>query len=278
MEFVTWEMLATYAGALAMVLIVTQFTKNLSFIAKIPTQVWSYIVALLVLPHLVQTPGDLGLSDAGAFKAYNKVINEVAKIQKQCDKALTRTVNDMKSRAPAQVSKAVRQVYGVSAATMTEEGKKAQQRAGGTDGTVRLVYSGRVLTPTHFKMKPTTLPTKRAKDTRMIPGQNIQSSKAVGDVAVVNPLAPYQVTAEIYKGKRVKLPGQTFLGTNKGGGYIPFQREGDGRTPVKALKTVSIPQMITNEEVTYNGKVYVSLIDNNVWSPEAYPAGWQEVV
>ena len=49
MEFVTWEMLATHAGALAMVLIVTQFTKNLSFIAKIPTQVWSYIVALLVL-------------------------------------------------------------------------------------------------------------------------------------------------------------------------------------------------------------------------------------
>ena len=49
MEFVTWEMLATHAGALAMVLIVTQFTKNLGFIAKIPTQVWSYIVALLIL-------------------------------------------------------------------------------------------------------------------------------------------------------------------------------------------------------------------------------------
>lgn len=49
MEYVTGEMMATYAGALAVVLIVTQFTKNLSFIAKIPTQVWSYIVALLVL-------------------------------------------------------------------------------------------------------------------------------------------------------------------------------------------------------------------------------------
>ena len=49
MEFVTLEMLATHAGALAMVLIVTQFTKNLGFIAKIPTQVWSYIVALLIL-------------------------------------------------------------------------------------------------------------------------------------------------------------------------------------------------------------------------------------
>lgn len=31
------------------------------------------------------------------------------------------------------------------------------------------------------------------------------------------------------------------------------------------------------DKVRYNGKVYVSLIDGNVWSPEAYPAGWQEV-
>ena len=35
---------------------------------------------------------------------------------------------------------------------------------------------------------------------------------------------------------------------------------------------------MAGDKVTYNGKVYVSLIDNNVWSPEAYPAGWQEVV
>lgn len=27
-------------------------------------------------------------------------------------------------------------------------------------------------------------------------------------------------------------------------------------------------------KVTYNGKHYRSLIDNNVWSPDAYPAGW----
>jgi hypothetical protein len=26
-----------------------------------------------------------------------------------------------------------------------------------------------------------------------------------------------------------------------------------------------------------DGKVYESLIDNNIWSPEAYPAGWSEV-
>lgn len=32
------------------------------------------------------------------------------------------------------------------------------------------------------------------------------------------------------------------------------------------------------DRVRYNGKVYESLIDNNVWSPEAYPAGWQEIL
>ena len=31
------------------------------------------------------------------------------------------------------------------------------------------------------------------------------------------------------------------------------------------------------DKVMYNGVIYVSLIDNNVWSPEAYPAGWQVV-
>lgn len=31
------------------------------------------------------------------------------------------------------------------------------------------------------------------------------------------------------------------------------------------------------DKVTYKGVVYESLIDNNVWSPEAYPAGWQSV-
>ena len=31
------------------------------------------------------------------------------------------------------------------------------------------------------------------------------------------------------------------------------------------------------DQVTYNGAIYTSLIDNNVWSPADYPAGWQLV-
>jgi len=31
------------------------------------------------------------------------------------------------------------------------------------------------------------------------------------------------------------------------------------------------------DKVMFDGKVYESTIDNNIWSPAAYPAGWAEV-
>lgn len=33
----------------------------------------------------------------------------------------------------------------------------------------------------------------------------------------------------------------------------------------------------TGDKVSYNGKHYESVIDNNVWSPADYPAGWKEI-
>lgn len=32
------------------------------------------------------------------------------------------------------------------------------------------------------------------------------------------------------------------------------------------------------DRVTYNGKVYESTINGNVWAPDAYPQGWREIV
>ena len=33
----------------------------------------------------------------------------------------------------------------------------------------------------------------------------------------------------------------------------------------------------TGDVVSFNGTLYMSVIDNNVWSPAAYPQGWSEV-
>jgi hypothetical protein len=35
---------------------------------------------------------------------------------------------------------------------------------------------------------------------------------------------------------------------------------------------------VKGDKVRFEGKIYESVIDNNVWSPAAYPAGWKEIV
>lgn len=34
----------------------------------------------------------------------------------------------------------------------------------------------------------------------------------------------------------------------------------------------------TGDRVMYQGKVYESSIDGNVWAPDVYPAGWKEII
>ena len=64
MEFVTWELLGTYAGAIAMVGVLTQLTKNIKYISVIPTQIWSYILSLVVLYTANFFLGELTASNA----------------------------------------------------------------------------------------------------------------------------------------------------------------------------------------------------------------------
>ena len=64
MEFVSWELLGTYAGAMAMVCVITQLTKNVKFISAIPTQLWSYIISLVVMFCASYFLGQMTLSNA----------------------------------------------------------------------------------------------------------------------------------------------------------------------------------------------------------------------
>ena len=48
-HFFTWGDLATYGGAVMAVLIITEFTKDLPGIRRIPTRLWAYLIALVLL-------------------------------------------------------------------------------------------------------------------------------------------------------------------------------------------------------------------------------------
>ena len=50
-----------------------------------------------------------------------------------------------------------------------------------------------------------------------------------------------------------------------------------GETIPEWVQPDSTNAYMTGDKVTYEGKVYESTIDNNIWSPADYPAGWQIV-
>ena len=157
--------------------------------------------------------------------------------KKDFEVAIKRTTSDFRSRAPAWVAKAVTSTYSISSkevkGTVTKQTHGKVKLKGASVDNVALVYSGRVLTPIHFKMRPATRP----KGTKDESGRTIRRAK------------PYQVTAEIFKGQRKVLGAEVFLGAG-GGGDLPFQRKGGGRLPIQAVRTLSVPQMIGNEDVS----------------------------
>lgn len=151
-------------------------------------------------------------------------------------KAIDRTVSDCKSRAAAQITKAVTAVYGIKSSEVSAAGKSATmgaktvgelKLAGASVKSLQLVYKGRRLTPLHFSMTPRT---------------KLKGKK-------------YTVKAAIYKGQKKRLMGKAqyntpvFLAPQKQGVVLPFQRTSEQRMPIYAIHTTSIPQMIENEKV-----------------------------
>ena len=63
-QFFSWNILGTFAGAVLAVTLITQLTKDLPYIKKIPTQLWSYILAVVVLLAAQTFNGALTLSNA----------------------------------------------------------------------------------------------------------------------------------------------------------------------------------------------------------------------
>lgn len=197
---------------------------------------------------------------SGAFtvtmKNGDKLAKQLAKLEKGGETALQKTVNDFTSRAPAWVSKGIREHYGVDtaaikdAATKPKRGRTSIRVAGIAVDGATLEYKGRTLTPTHFKMSPKTKNPKglTTKKDNKIPGQAVNFKKGPpGQVAMSRAPNPYTVKATIIKGQRVSLGGGTFIAQSTKDGQqvpLPFQKTGEGRTPIEAVRTLSVPQMI----------------------------------
>lgn len=176
-------------------------------------------------------------------KDLDRLAARLAKNANQAKKALTATGSDMKKRVPGWAGTAVTEVYNIKKqeVTPTKTGKPKKTAGtirveGATVSSVEITYTGRPLTPTHFGMTPRTL-TKRANTNTNTKRKKKKARKKT------------QITAVIKKGQKKSLGSNVFLGSNRGGGYIPFKRSGRKAYPIESVKTVSLPQMIDNPNV-----------------------------
>ncbi len=76
-EFFTWAALGTYAGATLATAIFTEFFKGAGFIKQIPTRLFAYFVALVVLVMANAITGTLTF-ETGSLAAINAVVVALA--------------------------------------------------------------------------------------------------------------------------------------------------------------------------------------------------------
>lgn len=189
------------------------------------------------------TKGSFTMSYSGA----GEIAKKLRRLTDGGEVAIKRTVSDFATRGPGWVSKGIREHYGVDTAVIKEAAKKPSRGhtsihvAGITVDGATLIYKGRTLTPIHFKMSPKARPTAQQKKPIRIPGQLIANGSPV---AMVRPPKPYTVKATIIKGQRTTMSSDTFLTAGRGGVVLPYQRTGEGRSPIEAVRTLSVPQMI----------------------------------
>ena len=62
-EFITWDVLMTYASFVTIVYTVVEFTKDLKFIKKIKTKYWSFLIAFILLTIVNAVTGTFKLVD-----------------------------------------------------------------------------------------------------------------------------------------------------------------------------------------------------------------------
>lgn len=165
------------------------------------------------------------------IKGYEDVMKELSTMRGKAEKVVLRTIGDFRTRGPGWVSQEVAKEYNIKKKEIngTLKGKSSAGtiRVQGTKiDNITLRYEGRLLTPIHFNMQPGARPA----DNRA-----------------------YTITAQIKKSQgRKALSSKAFLAHSGAYGtkQIPFVRIGNARLPIKSIKTVSVPQMITNDTVS----------------------------
>ena len=189
------------------------------------------------------------------IKDYNILKKKLDEMQKAPKKVINRTLSDVRTRVPTWVAAEVSKAYGVKKAEINGQKLGKVKVEGNTLQTVKIKYTGRVLTPTHFGMTPKA------------PGTNAYTLKATiikGQRSTLGKVKKLTKKQRAALGKNFTRSGTQnsdhspimlmSTGNKKvdGTNYIPFQRKSKQRNDVEAIKTLSLPQMVSSERTAPN--------------------------
>lgn len=189
------------------------------------------------------------------MRGYKNLQKELNNLKKAPQTVLSRTLRDAKDRAPAWVAAEVAKQYGIKKKEVGDGKTSRLKVEGDSVDNVKLVYTGRVLTPTHFNMTPKA-PREGAYTLKaeIIKGEK----KVLGKVKKLTKKQRAQLAKNFRReGTRTSDHSPIMLmhtGNQRvdGTSYIPFQRKSTDRKDVKVVKGPSVPQMIDSERTAPN--------------------------
>lgn len=192
------------------------------------------------------------------MKGYKDLQSEIEKLKKAPRTVLERTEKDIKERGPGWIAQGVVERYNIEGSK--GKGKKAITSGkigklkikGSLNGDMQLEYSGRLLTPVHFGMKPTTMPDPGSQYTLKWKVLNEGGDPMVMRIKKLTKKQRKNIAKNLtQQGTRTSMKSPWMLqhtGNTKEGGtnYIPFQRtEKTDRKMSVVARTISLPQMVT---------------------------------
>ena len=153
---------------------------------------------------------------------------------------------DAKARVPGWVATEVTKAYGIKKGEITGQEVGKVKVAGNSIKEVKVIYTGRLLTPTHFSMSP-QMPKEGG-------GYTLKATIIKGQRTTLGKVKKLTKKQRAALGKNFTRTGMrnsdhspVMLMRANGGQYLPFQRKSPNRKDIEAIKTVSLPQMVSSD-------------------------------
>lgn len=185
-----------------------------------------------------------------------EALAELRELESRSSMAMERTMKDIKSRGPSWIAKGASEGYNMSAANIKNNVKLSVK--GGGIGDLVFDYRGRMLTPSHFKMSPTApKPGAYTIKATIVRGRR----STIGKVKKLTKKQRANIGRNFTgQGKRNSPTSPPMLITKSN--KLPFQRTTQPGNLDKAIKTISVPQMIKDGKGNTKPKVKKNLTEN----------------